>query len=218
MAFDRLPAVLVDVRSAGVGQQVEGGVLDHHRAAEEVGQRLGDLVEALPVQDQLGEASVDRHRLLQARVLSVDDPLQQRLHEIHPGDLLAEREERQVEPVGRFGHALGQLVEVHAELDHQPGAADLGDGGDQVHLSGRVVPDRVGGGEQQVAGPAFASGLRRFDHAHPLDAPVEAAAARDQLRFAEAALPHRLSHGGGGDQPVSRFRGWDRHLVVGIYT
>ena len=213
---DRLPAVLVDVRPAGVGEQVEGGVLDHHRAAEEVRERLCDLVQALAVQDQLGEAAMDRHRLLQAGVLSVDDPLQERLHQVDPGDLLAEREEGQVEPVGGLRHPARELVDVHAELDHQPRATNLGDGGDQLQLGGGVIPNRVGGGQEQVARAALAGGLRRFDDAHPLDPPVEAAAARDQLCFAEAALPHRLPHGRRGDQPVSCFRGGGRHLLVGI--
>ncbi len=202
VAGDRLPPVLVDVRAAGVGEEVEGRVLDHDRAAEQFGQRPRDLIQALAVEDQLGETAMDRDRLLQPGVLGIDDPLQQRLHQVHPGDVLAEGEERQVEAVGLLRHPLRQSFDVHPELDDEARSADLGDRRHQLQLRGRVVADGVGGCQQQVAGPGPARGLRCLDDPDPLDSAVEAAGAGHQVGGGKAAEAHRLAHRGSRDQPV----------------
>src|SRR5207249_7704006 len=58
LAEDRLLAVWVGA-AAGVGQEVEAGVLDHDRALQQLRQSAADLVHALAVEDELGEAAVD---------------------------------------------------------------------------------------------------------------------------------------------------------------
>src|SRR4051794_19538523 len=71
LAKDRLFAVRVRA-PAGVGEQMEARVLDDDGALEEVGQRAADLVDALAVEDELGEPAVDLDRPLEAPVLCVD--------------------------------------------------------------------------------------------------------------------------------------------------
>ena len=88
-------------------QQVEARVFHRDRAAEQLAQRPADLVDALAVQHQLGETAVDVHGALQAPVLGVDDPLEQRRHQVRPGDFLRDREQRQRVPVGLFRHLGG---------------------------------------------------------------------------------------------------------------
>src|SRR5207302_6107889 len=68
LAEDRLLAVRVGA-AACMGEKVEACVLDHDSALEEVGQGAADLVHALAVEDELGEAAVDLDRALQAPVL-----------------------------------------------------------------------------------------------------------------------------------------------------
>ena len=195
LALDRLLAVGV-AGAAGVGEQVEAGILDGDRALEQLGQGGTDLLDALAVQDELGEAAVDLQRPLQAPVLGVDDPLEQRRHEVDHLDVLRHCEQRHVQPVGLAQHLWGQLAHVGIRPDHKAGAIGVGDLGDQADLALRVVLDREAGGEDQVPGSGL--DLGRLHGAHPLDRPVEAAGAGHQLGGGELTEPHRFAHGGLG--------------------
>jgi len=65
-----------------VGEEVEAGVLDRDRAFKQLGEGGADLLDALAVQDELGESAVDLQRTLEAPVLGVDDPLEEGSHEV----------------------------------------------------------------------------------------------------------------------------------------
>ena len=106
LAEDRLFAV--GVRAAPcVGEEVEACILHDDRALEEVGQRAADLVHAFAVENDVRESAVDVERSLEAPVLGVDDPFEERRHQVDHLDIGADGENRNVEPVG-LGHHLGR--------------------------------------------------------------------------------------------------------------
>jgi len=178
--------------AAGVGKQVEARVLDRDGALEQLGEGGADLLDALAVQDQLGEAAVDFHRSLEAPVLGVDDPLEEGRHQVDHLDVLRHREERDLQAIGLAQHFSRQLAHVWIGPDDQAGAFGVGDLGDQPDLTLGVVFDREAGGEDQVAGPGL--DLGRLHGAHPLDRPVEAVGAGHQLGAGEVAEAHGLAH------------------------
>jgi len=166
LPLDRLLAVRV-AGAAGVGEEVEAGVLDDNGALEQLGEGGADLLDALAVQDQLSEAPVDVYRPLEAPVLGVDDPLQKGCHQVDHLDVLGDGEERDVQPVGLAQHLGGQLAHVGVRSDHEACAFGLGDPGDQADLTLGVVLDREAGGEDQVPGAWL--DLGRLHGADPLD-------------------------------------------------
>ena len=146
---------------------------------------------------------MDADRLLQPGVLGVDDALQERRHQVYPGDLLPEREERQRQPLSLLGHAFGQAVsEIGLGLDDEAGSAHAGESRDEVDLSRGIVANREAGRKQEVAGPCLARRVRRLDDADPFDPALQAGGAADQKCLVEAAQLHRLTHGGAGHDRV----------------
>ncbi len=195
LALDGLLAVRI-ARAAGVREEVEARVLDHDRALEQLSQRAADLVDALAVEHELREAPVDVERALEAPVLGIDDPLQERGHQVDHLDVGGDRENRHVQPVG-FGEHFGrQLAEVGVGPNHQAGAAAVCDPADEAHLRVAIVLDREPGREHEVAGSGL--DLGRLHHPDPLDRAVEPFGARDELGVGEGAKPHRLADGGPG--------------------
>ncbi len=191
LAGDRLLAVRVGA-SAGVRQEVEACVLDHDRAVEQVGKSAANLIDALAVEDELGEAAVDIDRPLQPPVLGVDDPLEQRRHQVHELNVGRDREQRHLQAVGFGDHLRRKLPQVGQRTHDEAGAARVRDALDEADLRGDVVLDRKACGEHQVAGARL--DLGRLHEADPLDLAVEAVRAGDEL----GRLRHRprpLTHG-----------------------
>ena len=127
-------------------------------------------------------------------MLGIDDPLQQRSHQVDELDVLGDREQGNVQAV-RLGDHLGrQLSEVGHRPDHQACAPGVGYPGDQADLRFPVVLDRKAGGEHQVACPR--PDLGSLHQPHPLDGAVEAVCAAEQLGAGEGAKAHCLPYGG----------------------
>ena len=212
LAQDRLLAVRVGV-AAGVGQEVKARVLDHDRALQELGQRAADLVHALAVEDELGEPVVDLDRSLESPVLGVDDPLEERGHQVDELDIRGNGEKGDLQAV-RLGDHLGrQLAQVGQWPYDQSRSAGVCDPGDQPDLRREVVLDREAAGEHEVAGTRLH--LWRLHQPDPLHLAVKPVGAGDQLRLGEHGS-HRLAHGRPGllDLLTDLLRGHDCNFRV----
>ena len=194
LAQDRLLAMRVGA-PAGVREEMEARVLDHHRALEQLGQRAADLVDALAVEHELGEAPVDLDRALEAPVLGVDDPLEQRGHQVDELDFGPDREQGDVQAVRLAQHLRRQLADVGQGPHHETGTAGIGDPAHQADLGVGVVFDREAGGEDEVTSPGLHLG--RLHQPDPLDRVVEALGAGHQLGAGQDRA-HRVTHGGPG--------------------
>src|ERR1700674_1240154 len=177
--------------ASGMGQKVEARVLYRYGALQEVGQRAADLVDALAVEDQLGEAPVDLDRALEPPVLGVDDPFQQRGHEVDQLHAGRDREQGDVEPIRLSEHLGRQLAQVGHGPHDESDASRIGDTADQADLRLRVVLDREAGGEHEVS--RTRQDLGRLHQAHPLDGLVQAVGARDELGAGQDRA-HRVAH------------------------
>ena len=190
--MDRLLAVRVCV-AAGVGEQMEARILDDDSAFEELGQGAADLAHAFAVEDHVGEAPVDLDRTLEPPVLGVDDPLEQRRHEVDKLHIGGDGEEGHFEPVGLGDHLGRQLAQVGKRTHDQARSASLGDPSHEADLRVDVVLDRKAACKHEVAGPGL--NLRRLHQADPFDLPVEAFGAGDELGCGKDGA-HRLAHRG----------------------
>ena len=196
----RRPLVLDGLFAVGISaparmrEQVEAGVLDDDSALQQLGQRAADLVHALAVEDQLGEAAVDLERLLQAPVLGVDDALEKWGHDVDELDVGGDGEQRHAEPL-RLGQHLGrELFQVRKGLDDKTDASRIRDPADQTDLGRAVVLDREPGRQQQVARARL--DVRCLHEPHPLDLAVETVLSRHQLGACERPVTHRVADGG----------------------
>ena len=206
LAEDRLLAVWI-CAPAGVREKVEARVLDADRALEEIGQGATDLVDALAVEDELGEAAVDLHRALQAPMLGVDDSLEKRRHEVDELHVGGDREERHLQAVGLGDHLGRELAQIGQRPHDEARSASFGDPPDEADLSVEVVFDRKPAGEHEVAGTRLH--FWRLHQAHPFDLAIEAFGAGDELGRGKHRA-HRLTYGGTGCFDV-RFHPLGRH-------
>jgi len=68
-----------------------------NRALDQLAQRLDDRLEALAVESEVGELRVDLDRAAKLAVLGVDDPLQDRVHDLEVGDVRRDPDQRDLE-------------------------------------------------------------------------------------------------------------------------
>jgi hypothetical protein len=138
---------------------------------------------------------VDFDRALEPPVLSVDDPLEQRGHEVDELDVGGDRKEGHVQPV-RLAHHLGrQLAEVGQGPNNKAGAPGIGDPADQADLGRDVVFDREPTREHEVARPRL--NLGRLHEPHPLDWAIEPLGAGDELGVRQSRV-HGVADGRAG--------------------
>ena len=102
----------VFVRDAGdhVGrQQVEVDVFQRDRALDQLTQRLDDRLEALAVEGQVGELAVDLDGAPKLGILGVDDPFEDRVHDLEVRHIGRDTDERDAKLVGLADHVLRDL-------------------------------------------------------------------------------------------------------------
>jgi hypothetical protein len=128
-------------------------------------------------------------------VLGVDDPLEQRRHQVDELDVGRDREQRDLEAVGLREHLRRDLAEVGQGPHHQSRASFVGDPADQSDLGVDVVFDGKAAGEHEVAGTRL--DLGSLHQAHPFHLPVEAFRTRHELGRGEHRA-HDFAHRGAG--------------------
>src|SRR5439155_277727 len=104
-----------------------------------------------------GELAVDLDGAPQLGVLGVDDPLQDRVHDLQVGDIRGDADQRDVELVRLPDHVRRDLRQVAFRLDHEPRRADRGQVAHEVLLGRLVVldgdysPPELGGSTRAAA-------------------------------------------------------------------
>ena len=187
-----LPVLVGHARDHVARQQTKTDVLQRDRALDQLAKRLDDRVEALAVQGEVGELPVDLDGAPQLRVLSVDDPLQDRVHDLQVGDIRRDADQGDFELVRLPDHVVWDLRQVAFRLDHQPGRADRGQVAHQVLLGRLIVLDGEGHRQQELALGEPADRLWGFEHLHPGDGAVEAAGPGQHLAPPQSPQRHRF--------------------------
>ena len=111
-------------RYASLAEHDAVEVEEHRRTADQGRQRGDDELQALLLEDDLGELLVHRQRALQHRVLLIDDLRGDGLGDGDEGHVVGHLEEREVMLVGERDHGVGHLLETEADPEAEPG--DLG--------------------------------------------------------------------------------------------
>ena len=139
-----------------------GQVLQHHRAARHPGGLAHDLGRLGALDRQLGEGLVDLLGGPQLGELGVDDARVDGLGDRDEPGLAVQRHERQAAPLGGPDQRRRQRPGVApAELDHEPGGADVVEVGDVGGQLGVVVGQRHAGREDAARRRAAGRRCRR---------------------------------------------------------
>ena len=131
----------------------------------------------------------------QLRVLRVDDPLQDRVHDLEVGDVGRDPDQWDAELVGLAEHVGRDLGQVALGLDHQAGRLDGGQVAHQITLGRPVVLDGERHRQQQLALGEPADGFGGFQDLHPGDGSVEAAGPGQHLSPPQSPQRHRFPDG-----------------------
>src|SRR5438067_10858931 len=187
-----LPVLVGHTRGHVARQQAKAHVLQRDRALDQLTQRLDDRVEALAVQGEVGELPVDLDGAPELRVLGVDDPLQDWVHDLQVGDIRRDTDQGDFELVRLPDHVVWDLRQVAFRLDHQPGRADRGQVAHQVLLGRLIVLDGEGHRQQELTLGEPADRLWGFEHLHPGNGAVEAAGPGQHLAPPQSPQRHRF--------------------------
>ena len=173
---------------AAVDQHPAGQVLEHHRAAGQVGRGLDQPGHRRPLQPELGEGPVhvagEPHLL---ELLGHDRPVHALGHVDEPHRPV-QRDQREAGRAGPAQRRLRHRGVRRAELDHQPGGADLDQLPDEVvgRLGGRGHA-QAGGQHQLVAGQ-HRPDVAHLGDVHPAEHGVQAGLAAEHHRVARGQV------------------------------
>ena len=104
-----LPVAVGQARNDMAGQQPEVCILQRDRALDQLAQGPDDRIKPLAAERQVGELPVDLDRAPQIGVLGVDDPLEDRGHDLEVGHVLGDPNQGDAELVGLAEHAARDL-------------------------------------------------------------------------------------------------------------
>jgi hypothetical protein len=133
-------------RAARAPRAVEVDDRAGRRAAGEV---AGDLGRPVAVEHQLEEGAVDPLGAGQLLRLLVEDAGQHLVEDLVEADVVGQLHDREAARVGDLEHPRRELVEVAPELDAEPGEPASSRSATRPGVA-RAVPQRVGGGEQEL--------------------------------------------------------------------
>jgi len=176
-------------------QQSPIGVLERDRALDQLAEGANDHVEPLPTERQVGELTVDLDRTPQVGILRVDDPLQDRGHDLQVRNVLRDTDQGNAKFIGLPQHVVGDLRQITLGLDDQARRPDRGQIAHQVSLCREVVFDGKRHRQQELAFGEPADRFRGFQHFDPGDRAVEAFGPRQHLSPLQSPQRHRFPDG-----------------------
>ena len=142
----------------------------------------------------MSELAVDLDRAPELDVLGVDDPLQNRGHDLQVGHFLRDPDQWDPVLVSLADHLGRDLGQVPLGFDDQAGGADSSQVAHQVALSLPVVLDGEGDRKQQLALREPADRVRGLEDLDPGDCPVQPARSSQDFPSPQSTQPHRLAH------------------------
>ena len=172
--------ILIAVLSHAFGQDLPaGGREDHDLLSGHGVERLTDAVKPLLPDDGLHELGIDALRPAQEHELPVRQLLEDRDDAVHIGDILRQREQRQLQPLRRVDHFPGDLLQVLAGLDKDSRYARTLDA---FHERAQILQlaEGISGRKQHLAAPQPALNVRHLLNVGGRDRPRQAAFSRKQ--------------------------------------
>ena len=181
---DELHLILIELRVAvfpdTFGQDLlAGGREDHDLLSGHGVERLADAVEALLADGGLHELGIDALRPAQEHELPVRQLLKDRDDAVHIGDILRQREQRQLQPLRRVDHFPGDRLQILPRLDKDGRHAHALDA---LHERAQILQltEGISGREQHLTAPQPALDVRHLLNVGGRDRPHQAAFSRKQ--------------------------------------
>ena len=164
-------------RAAGA-EHPAGQVLQHHRAAGQLGGRLDQPRRRRASQAELGEGLV--HLAGEAHLLELlgDDRPVHALGDLDEADRAVERDHRQPGGAGAAQRRLRDRAVRRAQLDDQAGRAHLGELADELLGDLRRGRHPEAGGQHQLVTDEHRPDVAHLGDVHPADVGVQAAPRR----------------------------------------
>ncbi len=206
------PALPVDEQAVdrllprGGDQHVASQVLEHHRAAHQVRGRLDQPRHRRPREPEVGEGLVDVAREPHLVVLLGHDRPVHRLGHLDEPDRAVEHHQGEVGGARPTQRLLRHRGVRRAQLDDQPGGADLDQLTHEVVGGGRRGRHRDAGAEHQLVADQHGPDVAHLRDVRPPDPGVQTPLAAEHHRVAGGQHGERegLAHGDGHAPSVGR--------------